>query len=465
MKKQRIRWSCLFMATFLAIAFTNVGCRKSTDIGTSGTKSSESSKTSVDFGGATIKVAIWYEPEIPQLGKSESEDAWYYSLENAKNEFNCDVEWVVNPQDTHFSKFVQSSLSGEVYADIIMNHSWNYISLIKQGLICPTDEYIDSSSEAKYWEKDLYTYMGKCWALQPASLYSVPSSILIYNTKILNELGLESPQTLALNGTWTWDKFREYCKAATNAGLERYGAACFMLPDVLQSADNFKVVTVDESTGLYTNGFTYSGTKQAGLELLELMENMSQEDKSILGEWCEGQSAMDDAQQAFVNGKVLFSYGGLCDKVKKQNMTDFAPVTAPIGPSGTELTDGVSAFAFWSLPMESDYSAADRAAFWMEAKSTWNPDEGDGYYAGDVDTYKENLLSVSYCNMNDVEFLLKMGEGLKKTPLLDGTISLGAIVADTMFGSVIRGESTPAAVIEETNNAIQAKIDTTLNKD
>ena len=31
----------------------------------------------VDFGGRTLKVAVWYEPEIPTLGNSDSEDAWY----------------------------------------------------------------------------------------------------------------------------------------------------------------------------------------------------------------------------------------------------------------------------------------------------------------------------------------------------------------------------------------------------
>ena len=100
--------------------------------------------------GKTVKVAVWYEPEIPNLGDSDSEDAWYYSLKHAAEEYNCKVEWIVDTQDAHFSNFIQKSLAGEVYADIMMCHSWNYVSLIQQGLILPTTEYVKNASDASF---------------------------------------------------------------------------------------------------------------------------------------------------------------------------------------------------------------------------------------------------------------------------------------------------------------------------
>lgn len=469
MKNNIIKCLCLFST--MAMLITSTGCNGSANGNSNGSDNISGASSNIpategaaaDFKGETIKIAVWYEPEKPKLGDSDAGDAWYYSMENAEKKFNAKVEWVINPQETHFSKFVQASLSGEVYADILMSHSWNYVSLIKQKLLTATDEFIDSAPDKDHWEKSLYTFNGSCWALSPTSGYHIPTIKYFYNTKMLKELKLESPQVLALNGKWTWDKFREYCLAATNTSLERYGVACFMLDSALQTTNNFQLVNYDSATKKYYNGYTYDKTKKYGLEMLEFIEKMAVQDKSIYGSWTAGQGALDEGEAAFLDGKVLFVFGRDAQSMKKSGMKDFAPVTAPIGPSATTLTDGVAAFAFWSLPTSSNFSAEDRAAFWMDAKRTWDPSKGKAYYKSDVDTFKEELLATSYWSMEDVDFLMKMGEKIKLVPLLEGSLSLGSIIADGMYGAVIRGESTPSAVIAAADNVIQSKIDSTFN--
>ena len=135
----------------------------------------------VDFGGRTLKVAIWYEPEIPTLGNSDSEDAWYYSLKHACEQYNCKVEWIVNTQETHFNKFIQMSLSGEVYADIMMCHSWNYVSLIQQGLILPTTEYIASAPDSEYWNMTTSSLFGETWGIEAKNIFlrSIPCDVTV----------------------------------------------------------------------------------------------------------------------------------------------------------------------------------------------------------------------------------------------------------------------------------------------
>ena len=93
MKKAGIRSLCLALAAGLVL--TTAGCAGSGT--TSGSSSPAASQTGssdgkVDFGGKTLKVAVWYEPEKPTLGISESGDAWYYSLKNAEKQYNCKVE-------------------------------------------------------------------------------------------------------------------------------------------------------------------------------------------------------------------------------------------------------------------------------------------------------------------------------------------------------------------------------------
>ena len=137
-------------------------------------------------------------------------------------------------------------------------------------------------------------------------------------------------------------------------------------------------------------------------------------------------------------------------------------VTVPMGPSATQLNDTVEAFAFWCLPKESSFTAEERAAFWMEAKRTWDPADEEGYYEESEESRLEDVLDEDYINREDVQFLLDMGKNMELLP--DVSVSWGSLIADDIFGAVIRGDSTPAAVIEKTAGEVQAKIDETYNK-
>ncbi|MBE6975429.1 MAG: extracellular solute-binding protein [Ruminococcaceae bacterium] len=463
--KMMKRLLCIALAVLMVLAIT--ACTPENPNPTTGNDDPKptdgsTSNGKYDFGGKTLKIAIWYEPEIPTLGNTDGEDAWYYSLRDAAEEFNCEIEWIVDTQEAHFSNFIQKSLNGEVYADIMMCHSWNYVSLIQQGLILPTTEYIANSEDPERWESGLYNLNGENWGLMPANNYYMPTYYYLVNTKLLNSLGLENPQELARRGEWTWEAFRDYCLAATDPAKEQYGVACFMLANNMKTSNDFDFAVRGED-GLYYNGFTYEGTKDKGMEILEMIETMALEDKSVLGDWTDGQEAMNAALNAFKDGKVLFAFYPTPSTLKNSGFEDYSVVTVPQGPSSTGLCDTVEAFAFWSLPTYSEFSAEARAAFWMEAKRTWDPDGGDGYYEDDPDDVIEELLDESYINRSDVEFMLEMGAKTTFKPA--NLVSWGSIIADGIFGEVIRGNSTPAAVVESTAGEVQSLIDATYNKD
>lgn len=461
------RLLCLLMAALMLLLC--VGCDGATEDPSTGstgatdpaTQPTEEGEKVYDFGGKTIKIAIWYEGEVPVLGNSDSEDAWYYSLKHAAEEFNCEIEWVIETQDAHFNNFVQKSLSGEVYADILMCHSWNYVGLIKQGLLEPTTEFINNAEDAEVWNTTTYVYNGENYGVQANAVIYMPAYTFLFNTKILNELGLENPQELARRGEWTWEKFREYCKLATDPSKEQYGVGCFMLPHLLNAGNNFDYAVPDEN-GVYQNGFTYEGTKQAGMELLELIEKMSQEDKSILGTWCDGVEAMNETANAFKDGKLLFAFCTNFEEIKASGFEDYSVVTVPLGPSNTGLKDSVQAFAFWSLPTNSEFTAEERAAFWMEALRTWDPEDEEGYYELDVEDVAELYRFKWFQSINDVYFLMEMGENMTLEPAAN--VSWGSLLADDLFGAIIRGDTTPAAIIEELAGEMQSLIDATYNK-
>ncbi len=414
-----------------------------------------------DFGGATIKIGVWGEAE-PMLGNSEYGDAYYYSLKNACEKFNCKVEWVMDTQENHFSTFIQKSLAGEVYADIITCHSWNYVSLIDQGMILPTDEYIANSADPEMWEQNLFVLNGKNWGLEPVRTQNyTPALFLLINTKMLDALGLEHPQALARRGEWTWDKFREYCAAATDPLNETYGVGCFSLNAILKSGNNFDYAVQDEN-GYWHNGFTYEKTKVQGLEMLELVQKMALEDKSILGVWTDSQGALDDTLNAFKDGKLLFAFNPTVASLKKSGFEDYSVVTIPQGPSSTGLTETLDAFAFWAIPRETNFPPEALAAFWMEVQRTWDPADEDGYYEADEDEIIDELWDKKWMTREDAQFMLEMGKTVKVQPA--GSVTWGALIAETIFGGVLRGEVTPAAVIEQTDGEMQSLIDATYNK-
>lgn len=420
----------------------------------------DSASGKYDFGGKKIKIAIWYEPEIPTLGNSDAEDAWYYSLMNAAEEFNCEVEWIVDTQEAHFSNFIQKSLNGEVYADIMMCHSWNYVSLIQQGLILPTTEYVKNAEDAEHWNQSTYMLNGENWGIMPLGENYLPTYYYLVNTKLLNALELEHPQELARRGEWTWEKFREYCLAATDPSKEQYGVGCFMLASMLKTGNDFDYAVMGED-GKYYNAFTHESTKGKALEILETIQDMALEDKSILGDWTDGQEAMAQATNAFKDGKLLFAFIPTPSSLKNSGFEDYSVVTVPQGPSSTGLCDTVEAFAFWSLPTYSNFTPEERAAFWMEAKRTWDPADEDGYFVDTRDSVIERVLDESYINRADVEFLLDMGATMEYKPAVN--VSWGSLIADTIFGEIIRGNTTPAAAIEQTAGEVQALIDATYN--
>ena len=98
----------------------------------------------------------------------------------------------------------------------------------------------------------------------------------------------------------------------------------------------------------------------------------------------------------------------------------------------------------------------------MEAKRTWDESDPEGYYVEDREDVIEEVLDDSFSNRSDVEFMRNMGDTITWSSAIN--VSWGPLIADDLFGAIIRGDTTPAAVIEELDGEIQSIIDATYNK-
>ncbi|MBQ8684101.1 MAG: extracellular solute-binding protein [Clostridia bacterium] len=456
---KKLHWLCRLMA--LAIMLTLVlgamaGCN-----GGGGENSGSGENGEVEgFDGATLKVSIWTDTTIPKLGNSELGDAKYYALEQAKKKYNCNVEWVILPESQYFDEFVQAALSGTTYSNIALQHSSSILSWIKQDLVAPTDSYIGENKDNR-WNTSYAVYKGVNYGLFPTTANPTPYMMLLYNTRMVQELGLEDPQKLALEGKWDWNTFRDYCKRATDPAKGTYGVSAFMLPDSLRYANSAYLWV--EDGGKYYNAYNHPSTNKNALELLTLIRDMAINDGSILGDRTGGTTAKDDALNAFTDGNLLFMFAQQQSTLKKIGFTEYAPVTFPIGPScGTyyNMRDG---FAIWGIPTTNDYEADLLAKFWMDALTTWDPSRGDAYYEEDLDELIDALHASSYNSRKDAEFVYTMGAKMPEKASLNNMLNLGATEVNEIYYPILSGKSTPAAVIEATNAAIQARIDEVFN--
>lgn len=422
------------------------------------TKANTSTKIPTSLDGQTIVISTWATTSMPEKDGTEKGNAAYYAFEWAKKAYNVNVEWKLVPEATYFTEFTTAALSGGSYSDISLVHSQVYLSWIMDDLLVPLTSYMKNKSD-KYWNKSTFVLNNELYAMKLASSngVTVPENYFLFNTKMLEQLNLENPQKLALAGEWTWDKFREYCRAATDPSAGTYGVSAFNL-NQLMFTNSIEAIVVEN--GKYLNGYTHGKSADNMLELLTFLQQMKVQDGSIMGNVLGGQEAMNDAFNAFLDGKVLFTYGQSEAWLKKQNYTDYSPVTFPIGPNGDEnsLDNVLTGFSCWGIPTNARYDYADLVNFFCDSQTTWEKSRGDAYFVSDLETSIDTHYYKYWARRSDAEFMFKMGAGIDNRIGWNVYVNNGQIEVYKIFEPVLMNKSTPKSVLDSTDGQIQTNI-------
>lgn len=427
------------------------------------TKSNSSAKIPTSLDGQTIVISTWSTSTIPTKDGTDSGNAGYYAFEWAKKAYNVEVEWKVVPEETYFTEFITAALSGDTYSDICLTHSQTYLSWITDGLIVPLEEYMQDK-DSKRWNKNTFTLNGHLYAMQPASTNGVylPENYFLYNPRMLKQLGLEDPQKLALEGKWTWEKFREYCKAATDPTAGTYGVTAFNLNQLMYT-NNIEEIVYEN--GKYVNGYTHGKTAKNMLDLLTFLQDMKVKDGSILGDELGGLTAMNDAFNAFLDGKALFTFAQSTSWLKKQKYKDYAPVTFPIGPAheGKYYNNVLEGFSCWSIPTNARYDYQDLVDFFCDACCTWDKSRGDAYYVGDIEDDIDAVYIKNWAKREDAEFMFEIGKHVTTRIGWNVYVNNGGIEVFQIYQPVLLNASTPKNVLDATDGEIQSKINAVFN--
>lgn len=168
-----------------------------------------------ELKGTTIKFANWYNPD--DRGEEGKVIDAFEEMTGIK------VEVIQLPYAT-FVQDVAALVEAGNAPDVVRI---KYPSPKRLEYLQPIEEATGFDFSSKAWDetiKNMYTYNGKCYAVNTVKTPFSSPSFLFYNTATMQARGYEDPFELWKKGEWTWEKFEAMCKDWVAQGDNYYGA-------------------------------------------------------------------------------------------------------------------------------------------------------------------------------------------------------------------------------------------------
>lgn len=414
----------------------------------------------VDLGGRTIKIGLWWDEfwdsryqtleDIDAAGgtysNAETMQMKLDAIRAVETKWNCKIEWVNLGWDGVIESINTSVTAGTPECDI-------YLTDLQFGLAPVLNGYAQKLSEIAPADSDILNdqivltkvdILGDDDYLFHEST-TIPSGAMYmaYNAAMLDELGLEAPEELALKGEWTWDKFAEYAKACTqdtdgdgNPDVYGYGTAWSLTVQGFVAANNGGIA-VDMTEGL---------SSPATVEAFEFINKIYNEDKSArpyVDDW-------NDDLLAFSSGKVAFTFTQpwmLIQEIANHDF-DMRICPAPTGPSGDGSITPLALTNNYFIPVgvedaTSVYCIFEEMMNWYDYDTEWR-DDPEWFESAFVDSDQAALATEL---------------GLKAKADIWSNIDTEGAVNKVFYGVIVNADSTVAQAIESNKQVLQDELD------
>lgn len=130
-----------------------------------------------------------------------------------KNKYGAQIKVKVADYKTISADIVLAAASGRTYCDMISISASDTARLYAEGLLYDMNTFPDFDLSSNYFDeknaKSLATNNSLYLLADPITLYYDEIYSVFYNRELLEKSGCENPETLAAQGKWTWDKFKE----------------------------------------------------------------------------------------------------------------------------------------------------------------------------------------------------------------------------------------------------------------
>ncbi|ALS26579.1 ABC transporter substrate-binding protein [Paenibacillus sp. 32O-W] len=304
-----------------------------------------------DLGGYTFVVADnnpnrWF----PEEGSSDLANAIIDRVKWVEETYNVRIEVRKHSED----ELSAAVLAGDKYADVIVTPTWELGRHINGKRLVDLNTIPNLDMSKDYWKEyntsNLLTYDNRTYgAAAPFANQNDEVWVIVFNKRILNELGLENPYELVKNKQWTFEKMLEMEKAAkrdlNGDGVmdsnDRYGLATGHDWDIavaLYLASGNKIIDIAPDGKM-----TYAVNTPKAYETLDTIKQMTKRGDTFFPK-NDGED-MDAYVKAFVEGKALFlaySRGrGVIDPIYQME-DDFGFVPLPMGNNTDDYLSWVS---------------------------------------------------------------------------------------------------------------------------
>lgn len=227
-----MRKCSLLMALALSVSMVLAGCTPA-ESGSSGTTSSpvSGSTTSgeesaervlhddpepVDMNGYEFVIGSPWMRNVATASSTQSERLFHERKEEVEQAYNCKISVISIYPDQNY--MLREIAAGNKMADVINMSLEMMVPAAALGQIRPLDEVEGINLDDARWV-EVYNRLGTLNGHVYGVNFNRPPEArasMFYNRDLLTNSGItEDPQELALNGEWTWEKFREMCLATT----------------------------------------------------------------------------------------------------------------------------------------------------------------------------------------------------------------------------------------------------------
>ncbi len=152
-----------------------------------------------------------------ELSGTPHSDAWLQIMDEVEYLYNCTLTATQSTPQEIFNVVQPEIMAGGKAANIIVTTQWSMGQFVGANLLQDLNT-LDVNWDNEWWNQNIRkisTLGGKTYVGNGSFIFDTAQTwILYYNEAIWNQCGFPDPYELVDSGKWTFDKFREFCRAA-----------------------------------------------------------------------------------------------------------------------------------------------------------------------------------------------------------------------------------------------------------
>lgn len=365
--KKAIRWASLLLAAMLLFVLMP-GCG-----GGGGDDKKPAASLGedevVDMEGYEFTVATAWLRNKPPRNATTFERLWHQQKEKVQKDYNCTI--TIENFYASMEGMISKILAKDKVGDVVNMIADMWMPAVGAGYLRPWEDVSDIVDVTDYrWMAPEATVVnGKHYVLgfeRPGEI----GTVLWYNKDVLAKAGIqEDPGQLALDGKWTWDKFREMLRAVTMDTDSDGTKDVFGLTSITNYTDIAFALARSNGAGILSvdgKEFKNEYTTPAFMEAINYFDQLVNTDKvvrlydnmSSQDTWASMPST-DTIFGEFRNGKVAFLSARLWvgnQQLKPYMTSGYGMVVYPKGPKADDyILDSQTSGGFALTVTNEDY--------------------------------------------------------------------------------------------------------------